>query len=163
LEYQMKKSRQTILALAVAATAFGAYAQTDAAQVQHHPATAAKKAAMAPAAKEDPMVTESMAAMDSKMMAMREMHNKVMAAKSPEERQALMSDQMKVMQDGMGMMGSMGKMGDMKGMGSMASGAKLGGMSMDMMSHHAMMEKRMEMMTTMMQMMMDRLPSDSPR
>jgi len=70
---------------------------------------------------------------------------------------------MKVMQDGMGMMGSMGKMGAMKGMGGMASGANTGGMSMDMMGHHAMMEKRMEMMTSMMQMMMDHLPSDSPK
>lgn len=159
----MKKSRQTILTLALAATAIGAYAQTGAAHVQHHPATTAKKASMPPAAKADPMVMESMAAMDSKMMAMREMHDKVMAAKSPEERQALMSDHRKVMQDGMSMMGSMGKMGDMKGMGGMPSGANTGGMSMDMMGHHAMMEKRMEMMTSMMQMMMDRLPGDSPK
>ena len=30
---------------------------------------------------------------------------------------------------------------------------------MDMMNHHEAMQKRMEMMTTMMQMMMDRLPA----
>ena len=50
-------------------------------------------------------------------------------------------------------------MGDMKGMGGMGPNAKKGGMSMDMMGHHDMMEKRMEMMTTMMQMMMDRMPA----
>jgi hypothetical protein len=87
----------------------------------------------------------------------------MMAAKTPEERQALMTEHMKVMQDGMSMMGSMAKMGDMKGMGGMASGANTGGMTMDMMGHHELMEKRMEMMTSMMQMMMDRLPDDSAK
>lgn len=159
----MTHSRQTILSLAIAAAAFGAYAQNDAEHVQHHPAEAAKKASKAPATKANPMVTESMAAMDSKMKIMREMHEKMMAAKTPEERQALMSEHMKVMKDGMNMMGSMAKMGDMKGMGGMASGANTGGMAMDMMGHHELTEKRMDMMTSMMQMMVDRLPDDSTK
>jgi hypothetical protein len=108
-----------------------------------------------------------MAAMDSQMKTMREMHEKMMAAKTPEERKALMADHMKAMQDGMSMMGKMDSMGamtgmgDTKGMGGMGANAKKGGMSMDMMGHHEMMEKRMEMMTSMMQMMMDRLPPPS--
>jgi hypothetical protein len=159
----MTHSRQTILSLAIAAAAFGAYAQTDVEHVQHHPAEIVKKASKAPVAKANPMVKESMASMDSKMKTMREMHEKMMGAKTPEERQALMTEHMKVMQDGMSMMGSMAKMGDMKGMGGMASGANTGGMTMDMMGHHELMEKRMEMMTSMMQMMMDRLPDDSAK
>jgi len=159
----MTYSRKTILSLAIAAAAFGAYAQTDAEHVQHHPAEVTKKASKAPVAKTNPLVKESMTAMDSKMKAMREMHEKMMVAKTPEERRALMAEHMKVMQDGMNMMGSMSKMDDMKGMGGMGSGAKAGGMTMDMMGHHELMEKRMEMMTSMMQMMMDRLPDDSTK
>lgn len=159
----MTHSRQTILSLAIAAAAFGAYAQTDAEHVQHHPAEVAKKASKAPAVKVNPMVKESMAAMDSKMKIMREMHEKMMAAKTPEERRVLMTEHMKVMQDGMSMMGSMAKMGDMKSMGGMASGANAGGMTMDMMGQHELMEKRMDMMTSMMQMMMDRLPDDATK
>ena len=45
------------------------------------------------------------------------------------------------------------------GMGAMGADNKKGGMPMDMMGMHDMMQKRMEMMTSMMQMMMDRLPA----
>ena len=71
-----------------------------------------------------------------------------------------MADHAKAMQDGMNMMGSMASMGGMKGMGSTDSGANKGRVPLDMMAHPEMMEKRMEMMTSMMQMMMDRLPDD---
>jgi len=56
-------------------------------------------------------------------------------------------------------MGGMSMMGDMKGMSSKGADGKKGGMSMDMVTHHEAMQKRMEMMTTMMQMMMDRMPA----
>lgn len=56
------------------------------------------------------------------------MHEKMMAAKTPAERQALMADHMKMMQAGMSMMGQ----------------------SKDI-------EQRMDMMQSMMQMMMDRM------
>ena len=105
------------------------------------------------------MAKESMAAMDNKMKAMREMHEKMMAAKTPDERKALMGDHMKAMQDGMAFMGQMDTMGGMGGMGGMGADNKKGGMPMDMMGMHDMMQKRMEMMTSMMQMMMDRLPA----
>jgi len=153
----MTTFRQTVLPLVMAVAAFGAYAQTDSQHVQHHPVDSAKKAAEA---KPKAMVAESMAAMDSQMKVMREMHEKMMAAKTPEERNALMADHAKAMQDGMSMMGSRASMGGMKGMDGMGSGANKGRMPLDMMTHHEMMEKRMEMMTSMMQMMMDRLPED---
>ena len=97
-----------------------------------------------------------MSKMDAQMKKMREMHEKMAAAKTPEERSKLMAEHMKTMQDGMQMMGGMGGagMGDMKGMS---------GMSGDMPAHHQMMDKRMAMMESMMQMMMDRMPAQPAR
>ena len=90
-----------------------------------------------------------MAAMEPRMKAMQDMHQKMMNAKTPEERNALMAAHMKAMQDGMGMM---------KGMGGMGAMADPKGMPADMAKRHGMMEQRMEMMQMMMEMMMDRLP-----
>lgn len=161
----MTTLRHTVLIVAIAAASLGAIAQTDAEHTQHHAPEPAKKALKAPAAKSPSMPKEAMAAMDGKIKVMREMHEKMMAAKTPEERKALMGDHMNAMQDGMSIMekmdsmGSMSMMGDMKGMSGKGADAKRGDMSMDMMSHHEAMQKRMEMMTAMMQMMMDRLPA----
>ena len=69
----------------------------------------------------------------------------IMAAKTPEERAALMQEHMKAMQDGMAMMGQM-----------RASTAA------DMAMDHDMMYRRMDMMETMMQMMMDRQAMQAP-
>ena len=90
--------------------------------------------------------------MDQRMKDMQAMHEKMMSAKTPEERQALMAEHMKMMQDGMAMMK---QMGGMSKMGGMQGGKGMGGMS----ERHQMMEKRMEMMESMMQMMMDRMQS----
>ena len=85
------------------------------------------------------------------MKAMQQMHDKMMAAKTPEERTALMAEQMKLMQGSMNMMGGMG------GMGGMGAGAAAGKPA-DMAARQGMMEQRMDMMQSMMQMMMDRMP-----
>ncbi len=77
------------------------------------------------------------------MKAMQAMHDKMMAAKTPEERNALMAEQMKLMQSGMGMMGRMGP-------GAMT------GKPGDVAARQGMMDQRMDMMQSMMQMMMDR-------
>ena len=110
--------------------------------IAHHPATSAS----APAAE-----------MDSPMKAMRDMRDKMINAKTPEERQALMADHMKAMQDGMQTMKSMG---GMSGKGSMGSvGGKAPGKSMpDMARHRQTMAQRMDMMQMMMEMMMQRTP-----
>jgi hypothetical protein len=71
------------------------------------------------------------------MRDMRAMHEKMMAAKTPAERQALMADHMKAMQEGMKTMRHMGS----------CCGATGSLKSMSM---------RMDMMTMMLQMMMDR-------
>lgn len=109
----------------------------------HHPTEAAGGA-------RSKSVPADMARMDAQTLAMRGMHDKLMAAKTAEERSALMAGHMKAMHDGMAMMSAMPG-GDMKG--DMKGGMK-GGMPM-----HQMMEKRMEMMGATMQMMMDRLPA----
>lgn len=49
------------------------------------------------------------ARMDAQMKTMQEMHQKMMAAKTPQERQALMAEHMKAMQGGMTMMCEMGQ------------------------------------------------------
>jgi hypothetical protein len=85
--------------------------------------------------------------MDAMTKSMQEMHDRMMAAKTPEERAKLMQEHMKLMQDGMAMMGQMrGGRGGM-GMGGMDGGKAMG---------PEMMGKRMDMMEMMMQMMMDR-------
>ena len=149
----MSHLRQTILTIAIATIAIGASAQTDA-QVdaqqkehQSHVLATEKSSANQPAS---PTSAAKMAAMDSKMKAMDEMHKKMMAAKAPEEKKALMAEHMKTMQDGMKTMGMMGG-ADMPAM----KGKKP--MSGNMEQHHQMMEKRMAMMESMMQMMMDRM------
>ena len=99
---------------------------------------------------------EHMAKMDAHMKTMQAMHEKMMNAKTPEERSPLMAEHMKTMQDGMAMMDGMSGagMGGMKGMQ---------GMTGDMGARHQRMEKRMEMMQGMMKMMMDRLPAPPAR
>lgn len=108
-----------------------------------------------------------MAMMDAHMAKMREMHEKMTrAAGTPQERQALMAEHMKLMHEGMAMMGGMGPggIGGM-GMGGMRGMAPAGAASapMDMATRHQMMEKRMEMMQSMMQMMMDRMGPPAAR
>lgn len=80
-------------------------------------------------------------AYNQQMAAMHEMHRKMAAAKTPDERAALMKDHRQSMQDGMAMMGRM-----REGMGAKGS------MAMDPET----MKRRMDMMEMMMQMMMDR-------
>lgn len=94
----------------------------------HHPPTEA-------ATKVDP------AKFDQQMKMMQATHRKMMAAKTPAERAALMKDHMKVMQDGMAMMEQMGG-----GMSAMPGDSS---MQKNMM-------QRMDMMEMMMQMMVDR-------
>lgn len=104
----------------------------------HHPAGAASAPATAAAPMQD------------RMRAMQEMHDKMMNAKTPEERQALMADHMKAMQDGVQMM---------EGMGGAMGGMDAKGMPADMAQRQRMMEGRMDMMQMMMSMMMQRMPA----
>ena len=146
----MKFVRTISIFSAAAATtlATATWAVSDAQHDSHHPAaTASIQVAQASAATPG-MGMGGMAAMPGaadQMKAMQAMHDKMMAAKTPEDRNALMAEQMKLMQGGMGMMGRMGA-------GAMA------GKPGDMAARQGMMEQRMDMMQSMMQMMMDRMP-----
>lgn len=67
---------------------------------------------------------EPATAVDKHLAAMRRMHEAMAAARTPQERQALMADQMKLMQEGMAMMGGAGSGGmGMTGPGGSAPGA----------------------------------------
>ncbi len=139
----MKLVRPLSLALAFIALSAPSWAAQHDQHKAHHPAGSASAAA----AKSMPRkTTPEMAQMANQRKAMQEMHDKVMAAKTPEDRNALMAEHMKAMQDGMGMM---------KGMSGMA-GSK--GPPADMAERQTMMEQRLDMMQTMMEMVADRLP-----
>lgn len=127
------------LSLGIAAASFSIQAADDS-HAAHHLGGAAS----APISTSMGMGSPDMARMDTQMRAMGAMHDRMMAAKTPEERSALMTEQMTTMQEGMTMMNGMSPMGGMKG---------------GMATQRGMMEKRMEMMQSMMQMMLDRMPA----
>lgn len=133
---------------------FTLLAGTAGAVEEHHPADA-KPAVTATSKPGKPAAQAGMQMqqMDQMMEKMQDMHDRMIAAKTPEERQKLMDEHRMLMQDGMAMMKGMGGKGS-----SMMNGAGAGGM---MMGPDAM-EKRMDMMQMMMEMMMDREPGGMP-
>ena len=144
----------SIAVLSSAAMVTSSWAAADKQHDVHHPAqaTAIQVAQAQPAATSMGMRAVATApGYADQMKAMQQMHDKMMAAKTPEERTALMAEQMKLMQGSMNMMGGMG------GMGGMGAGAAAGKPA-DMAARQGMMEQRMDMMQSMMQMMMDRMP-----
>lgn len=141
----MSHLHHTVLAIALVTTAIGSGAQT---------AATGQPSSRQAASAATPCGPDQTAAMDRQIKAMREVREKMVNAKTPEERNALMAEQMKTTQDGMAMMNMMGGAG-MGCMGGMQGGKPMPG---DMNQRQQMMEKRMEMMQSTMQMMMDRLP-----
>jgi len=142
----------SIAALTTATLATSAWAADDGQHDSHHPA-ATGAVQLAQAAPGNPaMGMGGMATAPGyadQMKAMQQMHEKMLAAKTPAERNALMAEQMKLMQNGMNMMGGMG------GMGASSSPGK----PADMAARQGMLEQRMDMMQSMMQMMLDRMQS----
>lgn len=98
----------------------------------------------------------TMVSMEPRMKAMQDMHQKMMTAKTPAERQALMADHTKAMQGGMAMMNEM--QGGMQGMGGMEG--KM--MPADMAKRQQMMTDHMASMQMMMDMMSDRMAPAAP-
>ena len=138
----MKLVPSVSLALALVTLGLPIWAAQDDQHKLHHPAGSAS----APASKPMPgKPSMQIALMDTQLKAMGAIHDRMMAAKTPEERNALMTEHMQAMQDGVTMMNGMAARG-------------MNGMKGDMAAHHLMMDKRMEMMQATMQMMMDRLP-----
>jgi hypothetical protein len=153
------------MSITLAGTAALAVDQDTAEHAAHHPAAVSSAVKTMPATTGAIKTTKGrgtnsttkgkMDQIDGQMKTMQELHQKFMAAKTPEERNALMPEHMKVMEEAMGMMQGMSGMGMMGDMRSKPMPDKL---PADMAARHQMMEKRMEMMQSMMQMMMDRLP-----
>ena len=118
---------------------------------------------------------ESMEKMDNQIKLMQEMHEKMMNAKTPEERKAHMVEHMETMQGGMAMMNEISEMCSAQKMDTMPMTSTNQMMSdnpvkrdselktcmkCDIHSHmeakQKILEKRMEMMEAIMQMMIDR-------
>ena len=142
----MKLVRPLTLALAFVTVGVPTWAAQHDPHKGHHPAGSASAAVAKPVSGK---ASPDAARMANQTKAMRAMHDKMMAAKTPEERSALMAEHMKSMHEGMDMMKGMGGMGGMAGSKSPAT---------NMTERQTMMEQRMDMMQTMMEMMVDRLP-----
>lgn len=183
MNMQTRKMTRTAshLALALSLTLAGAVAGAadadPADHAAHHPegAASAPKAVPAPKAASKPAPAKAMALpqdksakdkmsqMDDYIKAMQILHQKFLASKTPEERNALMPEHMKAMQDAMAAMQGMGGKGGMGMMGGNEKGMMMDKMPSDMMGMHQMMEKRMDMMQSMMQMMMDRMQAPAAK
>lgn len=99
-------------------------------------------------------MSSSMGQMDEHMKTMQALHDRMMSATTPEERQKVMDEQRKEMQEGMAMMNQMMQGGAMMGgMGPATTGPK--GKPADAGKQMQMMQKRMDMMQMMMQTMID--------
>jgi hypothetical protein len=145
----MKSIRKHALAIALALAAPLMYAADANEHAGHHPENApaapASKAPSTAANAVKPSDDQAMK-MDAQMKVMREMHDKMMQAKTPEERKAMMAEHMKTMKNGMSMMNGMS--------GAPAKGSKPAS-PQAMQRQIDMMQKKMDMMQTMMPMMMD--------
>ena len=148
-ESHMKLVRPLTLALAFVVVGVPTWAAQDDLHKGHHPAGSTSAAATKTVSGK---TSPDSARMANQTKAMQEMHDKMMAAKTPEERGALMAEHMKSMQQGMDMMKGMGGLGGMGGMAGPKSPAT------NMPERQTMMEQRMDMLQTMMEMMVDRLP-----
>lgn len=115
-------------------------------------ATEAEHAGDHPAQKTAAVVTTKC---DQSMDRMTDTHQKMRAAQTPEERASLMKEHMESMQSGMAMVDQMKVVVSMPGA---KKGSTKGGMPMS----HQSMQRRMNMMEMMMQMMMDREPAMAP-
>ena len=121
---------------------------------EHHPSTSEGKAATAPSTRSPASSSQpgaSMMQMDDHMTRMQALHDRMLNAASPEERQNVMQEARKEMQDSMAMMKPMMHGGAMAGSGMMARKGKPAAGN----AQTQMLEKRMDMMQMMMQMMMD--------
>jgi hypothetical protein len=105
-----------------------------------------------------------MSQMQENMKTMQQQMEKIRATTDPTERQKLMQEHMQTMQENMKAMRGMGSP-MMMGSGEHGGMKKAGHKHMaegDMMQHHAMMEKRMDMMQMMMEQMMQHEQAAEP-
>ena len=129
----MKFKRSIAAIVGTALVTLSAFAQDN--HQAHHPAGSIPPSAETPRA-------PSTEGMDAQLKSMQAMHERMASAKTPAERKALMAEHMQVMRAGMSMMGAM----------------KDGAGSAPPAERQRMLEMRMDMCQSMMQMMMDRTP-----
>ncbi len=154
----MSKIRLVVSSIILSSASALAVAQTADEHNAHHPESATTGETSTTAQTNvDPALLEKQ--MDAHMQTMHAFHEKLQKA-SPNERQALMSEHHELMQGGMKMMGmaSTGMQG-MEMMSNMHPQASTDPSAAPAAGHHTMMLKRMDMMQSMMQMMMDRMPA----
>ena len=146
--------RRTMIAALFAAT-LAAQPLAGAAQSQEKPA-AKPRAGMQMDPKLQQQMIERLKTMQAEMAKIRE-------TSDPQERQKLLAEHMKTMQEGMQAMGGMGggMMGRMGGGGMMGGGATMGGKGGRPQSPQ-MMEQRMDMMQMMMDQMMEHMQMMQP-
>lgn len=167
----MNSIRLTLLALAFSSFAGVSLAQPASDHNVHHPADAPQKNEASAVSSAKPVDAAPLfGEMDAHMENMQKFHQKFLNV-SPEERRALMAEHHTMMQEGMKLMGAaaertrgagmMGMSDMMGGMGGPGAGSQptvpSPQMAQGMMQHHELMSKRMDMMQSMMQMMMDRM------
>ena len=117
-------------------------------------APASKPGATATQSEPSMSMSSEMGQMDEHMKNMHALHDRMMSATTPEERQKAMEEQRKEMQSGMAMMNQRMPGGAMRGdMGRGMMGPQ--GEPADANAKMQMMQKRMDMMQMMMQTMMD--------
>lgn len=154
----MSKIRLVVSSIILSSASALAVAQTADEHNAHHPesATTGETSTIAQTPV-DPALLEKQ--MNDQMQTMHAFHEKLQKA-SPDERQALMSEHHELMQEGMKMMGmASGGMQGMGMMGGMHSQTAKNHSTESSAAHHTMMLKRMDMMQSMMQMMIDRMPA----
>jgi hypothetical protein len=135
----MKRPFTSVIAAVAVASTFGVAVADDA----HHTANAPKTQAQSAA----PATGSQTQQMDQHMKEMQAIHERMMKATTPEERQKAMEDARKAMHGGMSMMNqTMGRSDKPMSSPGMSGGSN---------SQMQMMQKRMDMMQMMMQMMMD--------
>jgi hypothetical protein len=148
---------KSTLASAVALIVTLGLAGTAVAQARHdekpHGYDKAKAQAAATQAVSSTSVTTPMGQMDEHMRKMQALHDRMMSAATPEERQKLMEEQRREMHAGMAMLNGMQGGTMMGGTGAGTMGAK--SKPADPGAQMQMMQKRMDMMQMMMQSMMD--------
>ncbi|MGB7300105.1 MAG: hypothetical protein WBD34_12345 [Burkholderiaceae bacterium] len=171
----MMPLQKALLPLVLATASLSAYAQSPTEHTQHHPKIVAadtQSSAQINPATVSKEKSEQTNAMDQQLQRMQAMREKMANAKTPEARQALMAEHMKVMREGMAMMGNSTMMGKGGKMGMSGMMRKPGTNSPDdIAQRQEMMEHRMQHMQSMMQMMggnmmgMDGMqgPGGSPR
>lgn len=150
----MKKIHPLVIAAVIAVTSVSIVAQAQD-QNKDRLGSTTQPATNRSNSSSNPMSQDIMKKMDAQMKAMQEIHQKMINAKTPEERNAIMAENIKAMEAGMSMMRETGMMGMpiMENM-PMRDGTPM----MDNVPiQNQMMQKRMDMMSNMMQMMMDRM------